>query len=179
MMKTMKFGSMMFLMLAAISLVSCGSDDVDEDNTISYVQVYYSLDTSQALRDQAELTFEWFGDEGERKKNYIQSPGTIALRGSVYFHELPAHWGFRITPRLKADPQTDDDGPLTYTATMKPTIHYASGRTVTLSETVSTFYAENSYDGWYSMLQFECRQTGLVQSIDKNGKCQQDANYVW
>ena len=178
-MKTMKIWRIAFAMLAVFSLASCSSDNEDEDNTVSYVEVYYSIETSDALRSHTKLTYEWFSDNGERKKIYIQQLGTTSMHGSVKFDKFPAHCGFRITPSFKEDEQSLIDGTMTYEAIMKPTIYYQSGRKEELSPTVSSFYAESSDAGWYTLLQLECRQTGLVQSIDKNGSRSQDTNYVW
>ena len=175
----MKIWRIMFILLAAFSLASCSSDDEDEDNTVNYVEVYYSIETSEALRSHAELAYEWFSDNGKRRKMHIQQPGDIAMHGSVKFNKFPAHWGFRITPSYKEDGKSLADGTMTYKAIMKPTIYYQSGRKEELSPTVSSFYAESGDAGWYTLLQLECRQTGLVQSIDKNGSRSQDANYVW
>ena len=177
----MKIWRIMFIMLAAFSLASCSSEDEEVEDTVSYVEVDYSIETSEPLRNRTELTYEWFSDNGKRKKLCIQRIGTIAMHGSVKFEEFPAHWGFRITPSYMKNENEKDltDGTMTYEAIMKPTIYYKSGKKEKLSPTVSSFYAESSDAGWYTLLQLECRQTGLVQSIDKNGNLSQDSNYVW
>ena len=110
------------LLLAALAIVSCGSNDDNDEPTpevlkATSAQAEYVVNLSRDLVDAATVTIYYIGSDGQQAQ---ETATTTTWTKTVSFATLPAKVGFSVQPRLKGDPSQEEytieaDGKMTVT----------------------------------------------------------------
>jgi len=118
----MKTNKIIMLLLAALAIVSCGSNDDNDEPTpevlkATSAQAEYVVNLSRDLVDAATVTIYYIGSDGQQAQ---ETATTTTWTKTVSFATLPAKVGFSVQPRLKGDPSQEEytieaDGKMTVT----------------------------------------------------------------
>ena len=118
----MKTNKIFMLLLAALAIVSCGSNDDNDEPTpevlkATSAQAEYVVNLSRDLVDAATVTIYYIGSDGQQAQ---ETATTTTWTKTVSFATLPAKVGFSVQPRLKGDPSQEEytieaDGKMTVT----------------------------------------------------------------
>ena len=118
----MKTNKIFMLLLAALAIVSCGSNDDNDEPTpevlkATSAQAEYVVNLSRDLVDAATVTIYYIGNDGQQAQ---ETATTTTWTKTVSFATLPAKVGFSVQPRLKGDPSQEEytieaDGKMTVT----------------------------------------------------------------
>ena len=118
----MKTNKSFMLLLAALAIVSCGSNDDNDEPTpevlkATSAQAEYVVNLSRDLVDAATVTIYYIGSDGQQAQ---ETATTTTWTKTVSFATLPAKVGFSVQPRLKGDPSQEEytieaDGKMTVT----------------------------------------------------------------
>ena len=110
------------LLLAALAIVSCGSNDDNDEPTpevlkATSAQAEYVVNLSRDLVDAATVTIYYIGNDGQQAQ---ETASATTWTKTVTFATLPAKVGFSVQPRLKGDPSQEEytieaDGMMTVT----------------------------------------------------------------
>jgi len=110
------------LLLAALAIVSCGSNDDNDEPTpevlkATSAQAEYVVNLSRDLVDAATVTIYYIGSDGQQAQ---ETASATTWTKTVTFATLPAKVGFSVQPRLKGDPSQEEytieaDGKMTVT----------------------------------------------------------------
>ena len=110
------------LLLAALAIVSCGSNDDNDEPTpevlkATSAQAEYVVNLSRDLVDAATVTIYYIGSDGQQAQETVT---TTTWTKTVSFATLPGQAGFSVQPRLKGDPSLEEytieaDGKMTVT----------------------------------------------------------------
>ena len=110
------------LLLAALAIVSCGSNDDNDEPTpevlkATSAQAEYVVNLSKDLVDASTVTIYYIGNDGQQAQ---ETASATTWTKTVSFATLPAKVGFSVQPRLKGDPSQEEytieaDGKMTVT----------------------------------------------------------------
>ena len=98
------------LLLAALAIVSCGSNDDNDEPTpevlkATSAQAEYVVNLSKDLVDAATVTIYYIGNDGQQAQ---ETASATTWTKTVTFATLPAKVGFSVQPRLKGDPSQEE-----------------------------------------------------------------------
>lgn len=118
----MKTNKIFMLLLAALAIVSCGSNDDNDEPTpevlkATSAQAEYVVNLSRDLVDAATVTIYYIGSDGQQAQ---ETATTTTWTKTVTFAALPTQAGFSVQPRLKGNPSQEEytieaDGMMTVT----------------------------------------------------------------
>jgi hypothetical protein len=118
----MKTNKIFMLLLAALAIVSCGSNDDNDEPTpevlkATSAQAEYVVNLSRDLVDAATVTIYYIGNDGQQAQ---ETASATTWTKTVTFATLPAKVGFSVQPRLKGEPSQEEytieaDGKMTIT----------------------------------------------------------------
>ena len=118
----MKTNKIFMLLLAALAIVSCGSNDDNDEptpevRTATSATAEYVVNLSQDLLNAATVTIYYINANGQQVPEIAT---TTPWTKTVTFATLPAKVGFCVQPRLKGDPSQEEytieaDGKMTVT----------------------------------------------------------------
>jgi len=110
------------LLLAALAIVSCGSNDDNDEPTpevlkATSAQAEYVVNLSRDLVDAATVTIYYIGSDGQQAQ---ETASATTWTKTVSFATLPTQAGFSVQPRLKGEPSQEEytieaDGKMTIT----------------------------------------------------------------
>lgn len=183
-MRQLKMAKLILLSLAAFAFASCSSDDHDEpEDKVKMVSVYYEFRASTELLERVNFDLYYLDEGGEQRYEHFSFPGTSGLYGSLEMKQIPATFGYYLKATMLDNYYAPMEEPekWSYTMTMKPTIIYASGKREYLAPIESSFSVDCEQPDLaiFNYINDECRQTGLVQMVDKHGNKKQTRDYVW
>ena len=106
----MKTNKIFMLLLAALAIVSCGSNDDNDEPTpevlkATSAQAEYVVNLSKDLVDAATVTIYYIGNDGQQAQ---ETASATTWTKTVTFATLPAKVGFSVQPRLKGDPSQEE-----------------------------------------------------------------------
>ena len=118
----MKTNKIFMLLLAALAIVSCGSNDDNDEPTpevlkATSAQAEYVVNLSRDLVDAATVTIYYIGSDGQQAQ---ETASATTWTKTVSFATLPTQAGFSVQPRLKGEPSQEEytieaDGKMTIT----------------------------------------------------------------